>query len=126
MHEKTCSIFEFKETIFCSRNVSMVFRTSFKSAKLGHVLSTKGTFQICTPQQFLQNILLYLFFGIIGKKSLPEKWMIFLTFPHYFCKIYMYISHIIWKLILKFIENFNKKHQRKIATYKITMTNNEA
>ena len=49
----------------------------FKSAKLGHVLSTKGTFQICTPQQFLQNILLYLFFGIIGKKSLPEKWIIF-------------------------------------------------
>ena len=60
----------------------------FKSAKLGHVLSTKGTFQICTPQQFLQNIYYFtLFFGIIGKKSLPEKWIIFLTFPHYFCKI---------------------------------------
>ena len=40
----------------------MVFRTSFKSAKLGHVLSTKGTFQICTPQQFLQNIYYFTFF----------------------------------------------------------------
>ena len=52
----------------------MVFRTSFKSAKLGHVLSTKGTFQICTPQQFLQkNILLYLIFWNYWKKIIARK-----------------------------------------------------
>ena len=96
MHVKTSPFFEFGDN-FLFHEVFMVFRTSFKSAKLGHVLSTKRTFQICTPQQFFRN---NLFLELLEKNHRQKNGLFFMTFAYYFCKINIG-RYLVWRATLE-------------------------